>query len=106
MRIIGLSSESGVDASRATSWAEVSVLSFHDLLIIRTAKKKDHRELQIIEGGFARMQTGINLKDIVEVTLTPTDGQTFTPTPKMMWLAVSARRRFAGRMDWPDTTSA
>lgn len=67
-----------VDASRP----DAPGLNARDLLIVRMAKKKDHRELQVIEGGFASQRVGLNSKDLVEVTLTTVADRTFTLVPK------------------------
>ncbi len=67
-----------VDASRP----DVPGLTARDLLLVRMAKKKDHRELQIMQGGFASQRVGLNAKDIVEVTLTTVADRTFILAPK------------------------
>ena len=65
------------DASRPN----VPGFSVRDLLIVRMAKKKDHRELQVMGGGFARQRVGLNSKDIVEVTVTTAADGTFILVP-------------------------
>jgi hypothetical protein len=67
-----------VDASRP----DVPGFTVRDLLMVRVAKKKDHRELQIMRGGFASLRVGLSSKDIVEVTLTTVAGRTFTLAPQ------------------------
>jgi hypothetical protein len=61
---------------------DVPGLTVRNLLIVRMAKKKDHRELEIIEGSFASQRVGLNSKDIVEATLTTVSDRTFTLVPK------------------------
>ena len=53
-----------------------------DLRIVRMAKKKDHRELQVIGAGFVSQRVGLNSKDLVEVTLTTVADRTFNFAPK------------------------
>lgn len=67
-----------VDAFRP----DIPGLNVRDLLIAHMAKKKDHRELQVMKGGFATVRTGINSKDSVEVTLSNVADQTFILVPK------------------------
>jgi len=67
-----------VDASRPN----VPGFTVRDLLMVRVAKKKDHRELQVIESGFASQRVGLSSKDIVEVTLTTVADRTFTLAPQ------------------------
>jgi hypothetical protein len=67
-----------VDASRP----DVAGFNARDLLLVRMAKKKDHRELQVMEGGFAKERVGLNSKDLVEVTLTTVADRTFIVVPK------------------------
>jgi len=67
-----------VDASRP----EAPGFTARDLLIVRVAKKKDHRELQVMEGGFASARVGLNSKDIVEAALTSVGERTFILVPK------------------------
>ncbi len=67
-----------VDASRP----DVPGFTVRDLLLVRMAKKKDHRELQVMQGGFASVRAGLNSKDIVEMTLTTVTDRTFTLVPK------------------------
>lgn len=61
---------------------DVPGLTVRDLLIVRMAKKKDHRELEVMEGSFASQRVGLNSKDIVEATLTTVSDRTFTLVPK------------------------
>jgi hypothetical protein len=67
-----------VDASRP----DTPGLNVRDLLIVRMVKKKGHRGLDVMQGGFASERVGLNSKDIVEVTLTTVADRTFTLTPK------------------------
>jgi hypothetical protein len=66
------------DASRP----DLPGFTVRDLLIVRVAKKKDHRELEVMEGSFASQRVGLNPKDIVEATLTTVSDRTFTLAPK------------------------
>jgi hypothetical protein len=67
-----------VDASRP----DASGLNVRDLLIVRMAKRKDHREIQVMEGGFASQRVGLNSKDLLELTLTAVADRTYTLVPK------------------------
>jgi hypothetical protein len=67
-----------VDASRP----DVPGFNVRDLLLLRMAKKKHYRELQVIAGGFESIRTGFNPKDRAEVTLTTVADRAFTLTPK------------------------
>jgi hypothetical protein len=61
---------------------DVPGFTIRDLLIVRMAKKKDQRELEVMEGSFASQRVGLNSKDIVEATLTTVSDRTFTLVPK------------------------
>lgn len=67
-----------VDASRP----DIPGRTARDLLIVRMTKKKDHRELQVMSGGFASQRVGFNSKDIVAVKLTTVADRTFILVPK------------------------
>jgi hypothetical protein len=62
-----------VDVSRP----DVPGFGARDLLIVRMATKKDHREVQVIEGGFASQRVGLNSKDVIAATLTSVADRTF-----------------------------
>lgn len=57
-------------------------MTVRDLLIVRMAKKKDYRELEVMHGGFASQRVGLNGKEIVEATLTTVADRTFILVPK------------------------
>jgi hypothetical protein len=67
-----------IDASRP----DAPGFNVRDLIIVSMAKKKDHRELQVIKGGFESTRTGISSKDQSEMTVTSVGDQTFILTPK------------------------
>jgi hypothetical protein len=67
-----------VDASRS----DAPGFGVRDLLIVRMTKKKDHRELEVMQGGFASQRVGLSSKDIMEATLTTVADRTFTFAPK------------------------
>jgi hypothetical protein len=46
------------------------------------SKSAAHRKLQIMRGGFAAVQTGMNPKDVPEATLTAVAERIYTLTPK------------------------
>ena len=46
------------------------------------SKKKDHRELQVLKGGFASMQSGLNSKDVIGVIISPVSDHALTGVPK------------------------
>jgi hypothetical protein len=64
------------------SHAETPGRGVHDLVIVRMSKKKDHRELEIMRGGFASVKMGINPRDVVAGTLTAVTDQIYTVVPK------------------------
>jgi hypothetical protein len=51
-----------------------------DLLIVRMAVVKDHRELQVVHGGFASVRTGVDSKDITELKISEVADRTYTAT--------------------------
>ena len=61
---------------------ETPGLSVRDLLIVRVAKKKDLRELEVMGGGFGSVRVGLSSKDVVEGVLTTVADGTFTLIPK------------------------
>ena len=61
---------------------ETPGLSVRDLLIVRVAKKKDLRELEVMGGGFGSVRVGLGSKDVVEGVLTTVADGTFTLIPK------------------------
>lgn len=67
-----------IDANRP----DVPGFNASDLLIVRLAEKKDHREFSIIKGGFESTRSGVNQKDVAETTLTSVADHSFTLTPK------------------------
>lgn len=61
---------------------DVPGFTVRDLVIVRMAKKKDHRELEVMEGSFASQRVGLNSKDIVAATLSAVSDRAFTIVPK------------------------
>lgn len=61
---------------------EIPGFNVRDLLIVRLAKQKNHRELQIMRGGFASARTGLAAKDVIDMTLTSVADRTYRLVPK------------------------